>query len=127
MLHQKPKKNNIMSILRNNVQLIGRLGTAPEGRSLESGKMLAKVSIATNDIYKNSKGEKIIETQWHKLVAWGKTAENMQKLLIKGDEVAIQGKLTHQSYEDKEGITRYATTIVVNEFVKLTKMATATI
>ena len=73
----------------------------------------------SNDIYKNTKGEKVIETQWHSIVAWGKNAENFQKILNKGDEVAVQGKLTHRSYEDKDGITRYATEIMVNEFVKL--------
>lgn len=115
----KSKKNNNMSNLRNNVQLIGRLGKSPEVKQLESGRFVAKVSIATNDIYKNAKGEKVIETQWHNLVAWGKNAENFQKILNKGDEVAIQGKLTHRSYEDKDGYTRYVTEIVVNEFVKL--------
>ncbi|MFK7771055.1 MAG: single-stranded DNA-binding protein [Saprospiraceae bacterium] len=115
----KSKKNNNMSNLRNNVQLIGRLGKSPEVKQLESGRFVANVSIATNDIYKNAKGEKVIETQWHNLVAWGKNAENFQKILNKGDEVAIQGKLTHRSYEDKDGVTRYVTEIVVNEFVKL--------
>ena len=115
----KSKKNNNMSNLRNNVQLIGRLGKSPEVKQLESGRFVANVSIATNDIYKNTKGEKVIETQWHNLVAWGKNAENFQKILNKGDEVAIQGKLTHRSYDDKDGITRYVTEIVVNEFVKL--------
>jgi len=116
----KSKKNRNMSNLRNSVQLIGRLGKNPEVKNLESGKVVANVSIATNDIYKNAKGEKVIETQWHNLVAWGKNAENFQKILTKGDEVAIQGKLTHRSYEDKEGITRYVSEVVVNEFVKLT-------
>lgn len=115
----KSKKNKNMSNLRNSVQLIGRLGKSPEVKQLESGKFVANVSIATNDIYKNAKGEKVIETQWHNLVAWGKNAENFQKILVKGDEVAIQGKLTHRSYDDKDGITRYVTEIVVNEFVKL--------
>lgn len=115
----KSKKNNNMSNLRNNVQLIGRLGKNPEVKQLESGRFVANVSIATNDIYKNAKGEKVIETQWHNLVAWGKNAENFQKILNKGDEVAINGKLTHRSYEDKDGIIRYVTEIVVNEFVKL--------
>jgi len=115
----KSKKSNNMSNLRNNVQLIGRLGKNPEVKQLESGRFVANVSIATNDIYKNAKGEKVIETQWHNLVAWGKNAENFQKILGKGDEVAIQGKLTHRSYDDKDGITRYVTEVVVNEFVKL--------
>ena len=125
---RKSKKFQNMSNLRNSVQLIGRLGKNPEVKQLESGRFVANVSIATNDIYKNAKGEKVIETQWHNLVAWGKNAENFQKILSKGDEVAIQGKLTHRSYDDKEGITRYVTEIVVNEFVKLTsKVPTANV
>ena len=116
------QKSKNMSSLRNSVQLIGHLGKDPEVKQLESGRFVGKVSIATNDIYKNAKGEKVIETQWHNLVVWGKNAENMQKILHKGDEVAIQGKLTHRSYEDKEGITKYVTEIVVNEFVKLSRM-----
>ena len=125
---RKSKKFQNMSNLRNSVQLIGRLGKNPEVKQLESGRFVANVSIATNDIYKNAKGEKVIETQWHNLVAWGKNAENFQKILVKGDEVAIQGKLTHRSYEDKEGITRYVTEVVVNEFVKLNnKVPTANV
>ena len=120
ILIKKSKKFQNMSNLRNSVQLIGRLGKNPEVKQLESGRFVANVSIATNDIYKNSKGEKVIETQWHNLVAWGKNAENFQKILAKGDEVAIQGKLTHRSYE-KDGITRYVTEVVVNEFVKLSR------
>ena len=116
------QKSKNMSSLRNSVQLIGHLGKDPEVKQLESGRFVAKVSIATNDIYKNAKGEKVIETQWHNLVTWGKNAENMQKICRKGDEVAIQGKLTHRSYEDKEGVTKYVTEVVVNEFVKLSKM-----
>ena len=116
------QKSKNMSSLRNSVQLIGHLGKDPEVKQLESGRFVAKVSIATNDIYKNAKGEKVIETQWHNLVTWGKNAENMQKICRKGDEVAVQGKLTHRSYEDKEGVTRYVTEVVVSEFVKLSKM-----
>lgn len=108
-----------MNNLRNSVQLIGYLGQDPEIKNLEEGKMLAKVSIATSDTYKNAKGEKVIETQWHKLIAWGKTAEIMEKLLKKGNEVAVTGKLVHRTYEDKEGIIRNYSEVVVNEFMKL--------
>ncbi len=110
-----------MNTLRNSVHLIGHLGQDPEVMKLENGSTLVKLSIATNDSYKNAKGEKVIETQWHKLVAFGFTAELMEKLLKKGNEVAVQGKLTHHSYEDKEGITRYVTQVKVNEFIKLNK------
>ena len=108
-----------MNALRNKVQLIGNLGMDPEIKALESGKKLAKVSIATNETYKNSKGERITETQWHNLIAWGKTAEVVEKFLKKGSEVAIEGKLINRNYTDKEGIKRYITEIEVNELLML--------
>ncbi len=108
-----------MNNLRNKVQLIGNLGNAPEIINLESGKKLAKFAIATNESYKNAKGETVKETQWHNLVAWGKTAEIVEKYLTKGNEVAIEGKLTSRSYEDKEGNKKYVTEVVVNELLML--------
>jgi len=108
-----------MNTLRNKVQLIGNLGNAPEIITLESGKKLAKFSIATNDSYKNAQGEKITDTQWHNLVAWNKTAEIVEKYLEKGKEVAIEGKLTSRSYEDKDGTKKYITEVVVNELLLL--------
>ena len=108
-----------MNTLRNKVQLIGNLGNAPEIITLDSGKKLAKFSIATNDSYKNAQGEKITDTQWHNLVAWNKTAEIVEKYLEKGKEVAIEGKLTSRSYDDKDGIKRYITEVVVNELLLL--------
>jgi len=108
-----------MNILKNSVQLIGHLGKDPEVKKLDEGKVVAKVTIATNDTYKNAKGEKVIETQWHNLVGWGKTAEYMEKFLKKGNEVALSGKLVHRTYEDKEGIIRNYSEVVVNEFLKL--------
>ena len=108
-----------MNTLRNKVQLIGNLGNAPEIITLDSGKKLAKFSIATNDSYKNAQGEKITDTQWHNLVAWNKTAEIVEKYLEKGKEVAIEGKLTSRSYEDKDGTKKYITEVVVNELLLL--------
>jgi len=108
-----------MNSLRNKVQLIGHLGNNPEIVNLEKGNKLAKFSIATNESYKNSKGETIKETQWHNLVAWGKTAEIVEKYLTKGNEVAIEGKLTSRSYEDKTGVKKYVTEVVVNELLML--------
>ena len=77
-----------MNNLKNKVQLIGNLGMNPEIKTLDSGKKLAKFSIATNESYKNAKGEKIEDTQWHNLIAWGKTADIIEKYLEKGNEVA---------------------------------------
>jgi len=108
-----------MSTLRNKVQLIGNLGNDPEIINLDSGKMLAKFSIATNESYKNAKGEVIKDTQWHNVVAWGKTAQIIEKYLTKGKEIAVDGKLTSRSYEDKEGKKRYLTEVVCNELVML--------
>ena len=114
-------KIKIMNTLRNRVQLIGNLGNDPEIINLESGKTLAKFSIATNESYKNANGEKITDTQWHNIVAWGKTAQIVEKYVGKGKEVAIEGKLTTRSWEDKEGIKRYTTEVVCNELLMLNK------
>ena len=110
-----------MKNLRNKVQLIGNLGKDPEVKQLESGKTLAKFSLATSENYKNADGEKVTDTQWHNLVAWGKTAQIAEKYLKKGNKIAIEGKLINRSYEDKEGIKRYVTEILVNEFLMLTQ------
>ena len=101
-----------MNTLRNKVQLIGNLGNNPEIITLDSGKKLAKLSLATNESYKNEQGEKIANTEWHNLVAWGKTADIIEKYVEKGNEIAIEGKLTSRSYDDKEGNKRYTTEIV---------------
>ncbi|RLD28446.1 MAG: single-stranded DNA-binding protein [Bacteroidetes bacterium] len=108
-----------MNTLRNKVQLIGNLGNDPEIINLESGKTLAKFSIATNESYKNASGEKVTDTQWHNVIAWGKTAEIIEKYVTKGKEVAIEGKLTSRSYETKEGEKRYVTEVVCNELLML--------
>lgn len=106
-----------MNALRNRVQLIGRLGQNPEVKTLESGKMLATFSIATSDYHKNEKGERIEETQWHNIIAWGPKAEFVSKYLQKGKEVALEGKLMHRSYENSNGDKRYITEINLNEIV----------
>ena len=110
-----------MNSLRNKVQLIGNLGNDPEIINLESGKTLAKFTIATNENYKNAKGEKVTDTQWHNIIAWGKTAQIVEKYVNKGKEVAIEGKLTSRSYDDKEGNKRYITEVVCNELLMLGK------
>ncbi len=108
-----------MNNLRNRVQLIGHLGKDVEFKELENGNALARVSIATKEIFQNSKGERVVDVQWHQLVGWGKLAEMMQVLCKKGKEVVVQGKLTHRTYEDKNGQMRFLSEIVVNEFMLL--------
>ncbi|HEX8563847.1 MAG TPA: single-stranded DNA-binding protein [Flavobacterium sp.] len=110
-----------MSTLRNKVQLIGNAGNDPEIITTESGKKLAKLTLATNETYKNEMGEKITDTQWHNVVAWGKTAELIEKYVTKGKEVAFEGKLTHRTYDDKNGDKRYSTEVVVAEMLLLGK------
>ncbi|MDP5082275.1 MAG: single-stranded DNA-binding protein [Winogradskyella sp.] len=110
-----------MNTLRNKVQLIGNLGKDPEIINLESGKTLAKFALATNESYKNAQGEKITDTQWHNVVAWGKTAQIIEKYVTKGKEVAIEGKLTTRSWEDKDGMKRYITEVVCSELMMLGK------
>ena len=108
-----------MYSLRNKVQLIGNLGKVPEIKNTESGKKLAKFSVATNEVYTNNKGEKVKETQWHNLVAWGKLAEIAEKYLDKGSEVVIEGKIITKDYLDKDGNKKYTTEIQVNEMLMM--------
>ena len=108
-----------MYSLRNKVQLIGNLGKTPDAKKTESGKKLVKFSVATNEIYTNQKGEKVKETQWHNLVAWGKLADIAEKYLDKGSEVAVEGKLISRDYTDKDGNKRYITEVQLNELLML--------
>lgn len=114
-----------MNALRNKVQLIGNLGADPEVKNIEGGRKLAKFRMATTEIYRNSKGEKVEETQWHRLIAWGKVAEIAEKYLAKGSEVAIEGKLVNDDYIDKDGKKRYQTQIVVQELLLMGTKAPA--
>ena len=105
-----------MYALKNKVQLIGNLGGKPEVKTMESGKKLATFSMATSESYRNANGDKVTETQWHRIVAWGKIAE---KYLDKGKEIAIEGKLVNRSYTDKEGSKKYITEVQVSELLML--------
>jgi single-strand DNA-binding protein len=108
-----------MKSVRNSVQLIGRLGKDPEVKNFDSGKKMASFSIATSDTYKNAKGEKVEDTQWHNIVIWGKQAEVAGQYLKKGSEIALEGKLVHRMYETDKGEKRYVTEINVNDFAML--------
>lgn len=109
-----------MNTLRNKVSLIGRLGAEPEIVKFDSGRTLARFSLATNERYKSKDGEWQDVTQWHNITAWGKTADLIAKLLNKGQEVVVEGRLINNTYETKEGEKRYGTSIEVNEFLLLT-------
>ena len=110
-----------MNVLRNSVRLIGHLGANPETKEFDGGKKVSRFTLATNEIYKNAKGEKVKDTVWHNIVMWGKTATIAEKYLEKGAEIAIEGKLTSRSYTTKEGEKKYITEIVVGELLMLGK------
>ena len=109
-----------MNAMKNKVQLIGHVGQEPEVKTVND-KKVANITIATNDFYYNEKGDKIGQTEWHRVTAWGKTAEIIEKFVTKGKEIAIEGKLTHRNYDDKEGIKRYITEVVAHEVLLLGK------
>lgn len=107
--------------LRNSVRLIGHLGKDPELQQLKSGTHVSRLSLATKDIYTDSKGQRVEDTQWHRLTAWGKTAENMNKFCKKGSEIVVGGRIAYNTYEDKDGVKRKSSEIIVNEFLLLDK------
>ena len=110
-----------MNAMRNKVQLIGHVGQEPEIKTFDGGKKVANITIATNDSYTNDKGEKVEQTEWHRVTAWGKLADIIEKYVEKGKEIAIEGKLTHRSYDDKDGVKRYVTEVVANDVLLLGK------
>ena len=105
--------------LRNKVTLIGHTGKDVEVVNFENGGIKASVTLATNDYYTNAQGEKVEDTQWHNLIAFGKTAEIMQKYVTKGKEIAVEGKITYRSWDTQDGQKRYITEIRVEELVLL--------
>ena len=107
--------------MKNSVQLIGHVGKEPEIKNLEGGKKLANISIATNEVYYRENGDKVELTQWHRVTAWGKTADIIERFVTKGKEIGIEGKLTHRSYDDKDGNKRYVTEVVANEILLIGK------
>jgi single-strand DNA-binding protein len=110
-----------MNAMRNKVQLIGHVGQEPEIKTFDGGRKVANITIATNDFYTNDKGEKVEQTEWHRVSAWGKLAEIIEKYVDKGKEIAVEGKLTHRSYDDKDGTKRYITEVVANDILLLGK------
>lgn len=114
-----------MNTMKNKVQLIGHLGMNPEVKTIQNGTKLAKMRMATSEIYKNNRGEKVTETEWHNIVAWGKTAEIAEQLLHKGSEVMVEGKLIHREYTDKDGVKRFFTEVQVINLLLLDKKARA--
>ena len=110
-----------MNAMKNKVQLIGHVGNDPEIKTFGEGKKVANISLATNESYTNAKGEKVEETQWHKVKAWGKVADIIEKYVTKGKEICVEGKLTYSDYLDKNGEKRYVTEVVISDILLLGK------
>ena len=111
-----------MKSLRNQVQLIGRLGANPEMKEFSSGNNKVTISVATSETYKNKAGDQITDTQWHRVVAWNGTGTYIHKYMSKGDEIMVQGKLNYSNYDDKNGITHYVTEIIVDQVLIMQKL-----
>lgn len=108
-----------MNSLRNRVNLIGHLGQDPEIKNLENGKKVTHFTLATSEDFKNAEGQKVKETTWHNIVAWNGVADVAWKWLKKGGQVAVEGRLAYRSYEDKNGVTKNVTEIVINDLLML--------
>ena len=108
-----------MSSLKNRVILIGRLGRDPETKTIDNGKKVTHFTLATDDSYKNAEGQRISEATWHNITAWNGLADIADRFLKKGREVAVEGRIVYRSYEDKKGITKNTTEIVLNDLVLL--------
>ncbi len=107
-----------MKTLRNSVRMIGRLGDDPKVTKFENGKQVVSFTLATNESYKNKNGERVEETQWHRMEVWNGLSTVAEKYLKKGKEIAIEGRLVHESYE-KNGEKRYVSKIQVNDILML--------
>lgn len=103
-------------MIANRVQLTGNLGRDPELREFEGGKKKVRFSLATTEQFSFGNGNSKEDTQWHQVVAWGRTAEEVMSALKKGSRVALEGRLVHGSYDTKEGQKRYFTEVVLNQF-----------
>ncbi len=111
-----PTPTTMTNKISNTVRLIGNCGFDPEVRELAKGRKVARISVATHETYTNGEGEKVTDTQWHTVVAWGQTADAVQRLVRKGSGIALEGRLVHRSYLAKDGLKRFVTEIVLNDF-----------
>ena len=106
-----------MNNLKNKVSLIGRLGNTPEVVNLQNGNTLTRFRMATNESYKDKQGEWKQQTQWISINTWGKLAKKAERVLEKGQEIFLEGKLVSNSYENALGEKRYSTYVEASEFI----------
>lgn len=111
-----------MGTLRNSVHLIGRPGADPEIKKFGERKS-ARFTLATNEKHYNDKNELVTETEWHNIVAWGRTAETVEKIVKKGRLMALEGKLQTRQYEDRDKNKRYFTEVLMDEFMLIDRMS----
>ncbi len=114
--HEPNNTHSTMRTQNNHVRLIGNLGHAPEVREIAPGRKVARLSMATHESYLNAEGERVTDTQWHTVVAWGRIAEQVGLFLEKGSPVMVEGRIVHRSYPGKDGIKRYITEVVLHDF-----------
>lgn len=114
-----------MKSLRNRVQLIGRLGTDPEVKPITNGQKMARLNLATNEFYYNKSGERVEETNWHNITAFGKIAETIEQYYHKGDEIMVEGRLKNSSYTDKNDEKKYRIDVIVNDCTILSRKQTS--
>lgn len=105
--------------MKNRVQLIGNLGADPEVKDLGKGNKMARMNIAINTMYRNKKGDYVEDTQWHRVVAFGKTADRVEKVLKKGIQVVVEGRLSNNHWEDKDGNKHYDLDVIADDFVPM--------
>ncbi len=109
----------------NKVILVGNLGKDPEIRHLEGGTSVASFSLATSESYKDKSGNKVEQTEWHKIVLWRSSADFAEKYLKKGMTIYLEGKIKSRSYE-KDGVKHYITEIVGDSMTILSKKENTT-
>lgn len=105
-----------MNTVKNRVQIVGNVGSTPELKIINN-KKLTKLSVAVNEFKKYRNGQTSTKTSWHKIIVWGKLAEQVQKLTQKGTKVLIDGKLNTRTYINKAGKKLSITEVVANEVI----------
>lgn len=103
----------------NKVILVGNLGNDPELRNTSGGNPVCNFNVATNEVWTGKDGQKNERTEWHKIVVWGKQAENCEQYLKKGRQVYVEGKNQTRSWEDNDGVKRYVTEVIARQVVFL--------
>lgn len=108
-----------MSRSLNKAILIGNLGQDPEIRTTGGGQRVAQFSLATTRVWNDQQGQKQEKTEWHRIVAWGRLVDIIERYVKKGDRLYVEGEIQYRQYEDKEGVTKYTTEINLREMIML--------